>query len=129
MKMFRIGIAVGCISALLTMAVEADAADARARCRVKDGRARVQVDGRDLVPGTYTATVTNLNTAESAVSKAQTATPEQPDRDFDFDSTAGPADADSPISATFAEPGQTVSGAVNDASATTVASATAICTD
>ena len=49
-----------------TMALEAQAASARVRCRVRGDRVRVMVDGQDLEPGIYTARLKNLTTGAAA---------------------------------------------------------------
>jgi hypothetical protein len=86
----------------------------RVRCRVPDGRVRIQIDGQGLSPGVYTASVTNTTTgAGPVVSKPQTATPTVFDLDFDFDSTAGAGDLDTPIAAGFASPGQVVQAVID----------------
>ena len=103
----------GLAVAVLGVVAEADAASARARCRVRDGRVRIQVDGRGLAPGAYTATVVNAATSASAVSKLQTATPIVRNLDFDFDSTAGPADKDTFVPAGFLAQGQGIQVTVN----------------
>lgn len=109
---------LGMIAALVTvaapfvfMATAADAATARARCRVVGTRVRVQVDGQDLDPGVYSAILRNLTngaTASTTPGKERTATALDPDVDLDFDSTAGRRDADSFISPTFARAGNQV---------------------
>ncbi|MFQ5539861.1 MAG: hypothetical protein ACE5FB_05625 [Candidatus Binatia bacterium] len=119
MKGVRIFTMLCCLMVLLATAMEAQAATARARCRVRDGRVRVQVDGQDLAPGTYTAKVTNQGPSNTGAmettegGKEQTATAAAPDVDLDFDSTADPDDADSPIGSNFAAQGDSVKAEVN----------------
>jgi hypothetical protein len=90
---------------------------------VKDGRVRVQVDGRGLAPGSYTATIVNLATGATAVSKPQTTTPRVRNADFDFDSTAGAGDLDTFVPATFAQAGQQVQTTINPGAIATAAGA------
>lgn len=131
----------GIIAALLTivapvalMATEADAATARARCRVAGTRVRIQVDGQDLDPGVYSAILRNLTTTATAATtpgKEKTATELNPDVDLDFDSTAGTRDVDSFISPTFARVGNQIKADVvtlKNGVFVTVASASNRCT-
>jgi hypothetical protein len=111
---------------VLGMTMEALAASARVRCRVKDGRVRVQVDGMGLAPGLYSATVRNLNTnAKATTEPGKRRSPVGGKVDLDFDSTAQADDADSFIPATFASPGHNVRAVINPGA---VANATATCT-
>lgn len=96
---------VGVLVLLCGMALESSAESARVRCRVRDGRVRIQLDGRALAPGVYKAQVLNLTAnklAETAVGKEATATVAAPNVDLDFDSTAQVDDLDSPIAGDFA---------------------------
>ena len=112
MNGMRMGVALGCAVLLLSAALEADAATARVRCRVRLAPARVQisVDGRDLAPGSYTATVTSA--AGSVTSAAQAAVGDQAEFDFDSDADNIAAGA-TRISATFAGVGEMVIGMVD----------------
>lgn len=119
-------ITVMCGVLVLGMTIDALAASARARCRVKDGRVRVQVDGLGLAPGLYSATVRNLSTGAKATTEpGKRRSPVGGAVDLDFDSTAQANDADSFIPATFASPGHSVRATINPGA---VANATAICT-
>lgn len=112
MKGSRMIMILCCVMVLLALALEAEAASARVRCRVKDGRVKISVDGQDLAPGDYTATITSGT--NSATSGAQTATALVPDLDFDFDSTAGdPGDLDTAIPPDFAAVGSLVNATIN----------------
>ena len=118
----RILVVAGLAAAVLGLVAEADAASARARCRVRDGRVRIQVDGKRLTPGmTYIATVVNPG-GQSVVSKEQTATPIVRNLDFDFDTTAGPADKDAFVPGDFVTPGETIQATITpgDLTASTV---------
>lgn len=111
---------------VLGMTMDALAASARVRCRVKDGRVRIQVDGMGLAPGLYSATVRNLHTnAKATTEPGKRRSPVGGKVDLDFDSTAQANDLDSFISATFASPGHTVRATINPGA---VANATATCT-
>jgi hypothetical protein len=116
---------------LVTTATPAFAAGARVRCRVESSRLRIQVDGQALEAGTYYAVVTNTTTRKSVrtqAGKERAATALQPNIDLDFDSTAGAADLDSYVAATFARTGQVVRAVVkNKATNATVASASVTC--
>lgn len=132
MKVSRIGLVLGAVLALLAMALDADATSmtARARCRVKDSRVKIQVDGQDLAAGTYHAVLTNNDTGASAsteTGKEQTLGAVG-DVDLDFDSTAQAADNDSFIDPSFAALEDSVHADVKNASNVTVASATTTCT-
>lgn len=113
MKASRVVMLLGLGAVLLGFIPEADAATARVRCRVRDARLRIMVDGQNLAPGTYTATVVNLETGDSAESKPQIATPAVPDVDFDFDSTAQPDDKDTFIPRNFAHRGDVIEATIN----------------
>lgn len=121
-----------CAILLLSVALEAHAASARARCRVRDGRVRVMIDGQNLLPGLYRAVVTNAISGEVARTergKEARATVAVPNVDLDFDSTAQANDVDSFISPDFADAGDNVRArVVSVATGTTVARATAACT-
>ncbi|MFQ5911661.1 MAG: hypothetical protein ACE5JS_00575 [Nitrospinota bacterium] len=131
MKGSRVLTILCCLGVFLAMSLEAQAASARARCRVRDDRVRVQIDGRDLAPGLYTAKVTNLDTPAMAATepgKDVEATALRPDVDLDFDSTADPDDADSSIADDFAAGGERVLAEVKAATdGSTVAMATTEC--
>jgi hypothetical protein len=83
--------AVGTMIVLLGAAVDADATGARVRCRVKAARTQISVDGRDLTPGLYSATVDSSTDAAGAVaSKAGVQVAGRVDEaEFDFDSNRG----------------------------------------
>lgn len=113
------------------MALEAQAASARVRCRVRGNRVRIMVDGQDLAPGVYTARLKNLTTgaaAKTTPGKEAEATADMPDVDLDFDSKADDTvDDQSSIRAAFADPGDTVRAVVRDDAGASVARATAVC--
>ena len=61
---------VSCVAALLlaTGAMAAEAAQVRIKCEVRGDRSVVSVDGRNLAPGMYSATITSgSNTASAPV--------------------------------------------------------------
>ena len=118
-------------------ALEALAASARVRCRVQNGRLRVQVDGQNVPTGKYSATLTNLRSKATVATdprKLQSPVIVAPARvgnvDLDFDSTAQANDKDSRIAATFARSGDGIRAVVNKVGTTLipVASATTTCT-
>ncbi len=121
----RMGIAVGCLAALLSMILEADAAGVRVRCEQRPDRSKVSVNGFDLDPadGTFAARVTSgLN---SATSESQAAIAGE--AQFDFDSDAGDIAAGATeIAADFIQDGQ-VTGEILDDAGNTVAVAMATC--
>ncbi len=113
--------------ALLSTAVEADAASARVRCRVRTNPARVQisVDGRALAPGSYTATVTGPNGTVTSAAPIIVVAPVK-EAEFDFDSDpANVARGATAVPADFVAAGAKVTGKV---SGPTPASGTAACT-
>jgi hypothetical protein len=86
----RVTMAAASVAALLTM-IAADAADAqsaRVRCRVRAARTQISVDGRDLAPGSYTATVDSSTDGAGVVSSraAVEVVPPADEAEFDFDS-------------------------------------------
>ena len=90
MKRTRVSMTVVSAVALLAIAgVEAAGAEsARVRCRVRSARTQISVDGRDLAPGTYTATVDSSTDALGTVT-SRTAVPvvaPADEAEFDFDS-------------------------------------------
>jgi hypothetical protein len=125
------------LALLLAAAPQASAATARVRCEVRTDkrppRVRVKVDGQNLAPGTYTATVWNITRGGSATTepgKEAVATAGVRDVDLDFDSTAQADDNDSVISSNFARPGDRVGARVDlvGGTANPVATATTTCT-
>ena len=97
------------LGGFIAAAPDADAAaNARIRCEDKGGRLKIQVDGQDLAAGPYAALVQNL-TLGGSVSKVKNLVlpPGVPlgSLDFDWDSTAGQGDLDTPINPAFANPG------------------------
>jgi hypothetical protein len=82
--------AVGAVIALLGPVLEADAATARVRCRVREPRTQISVDGNRLVPGSYTATVDSTTDAAGAVTAKAAVVVAGRIRQagFDFDSNA-----------------------------------------
>ena len=104
-----------CTTVLCGMTLDSEAASARARCRVRDGRVRIQVDGFGLPRGNYIARVRNLTTGARAVTedgKEVDVPALAPEVDFDFDSTAQPDDFDSFIRPNFARSGDRIRAAV-----------------
>ncbi len=120
-----------CATILVAVALESHAAGARVRCRVESGRLKIQVDGQDLARGTYSARVKNARTGKivnTEASKVRTVTIAPDDIDLDFDSTAGSADLDSFVPASFANAGDTVrAGVINIKTGVTVAAASNSC--
>ena len=120
-----------CAAILLGLVLDSQAATARVRCRVEPGRLRIQVDGLDVPKGTYGAKVKNARTG--SIVKTETAkqvkvTLRFDDIDLDFDTTAGPEDADSFVPANFAIVGDTVrASVVNVNSGVVVAAASSTC--
>lgn len=116
-----------CAVVLFAAGMEAQAASARARCEVDPDKPRikVKVDGQDLGPGMYKATVLNMGHSENGVlsstanqmvitppDKQAEATENFPDVDLDFDSTADPDDKDSYIDPGFAVPNDYIEASV-----------------
>ena len=56
-KLVRTTMMFGAMLALLGPVLEADAATARVRCRVREARTQISVDGNRLAAGSYLATV------------------------------------------------------------------------
>jgi hypothetical protein len=119
------------VAMFLMLAADLFAASARARCRVRDGRVRIQVDGQDLPAGTYIARVTNLRTgaADKTDTGKEAIIPSGiDDVDLDFDSTADPDDKDSHISRNFARVGDRIRAIVIElGSGDDVAMASTVC--
>lgn len=109
-------VAVLCGATMLCgMTLNSEAAGARTRCRVRDGRVRIQIDGFGLTRGIYIAQVRNLTTGARAVTedgKDVEVTARAAEVDFDFDSTAQPDDFDSFIRPNFARPGASIRAAI-----------------
>ncbi len=126
------GIALaGAMVMVLGVAWESQAGEgARVRCRIRSNRVRIQVDGRRLNPGTYTAQVVNLTASKIASTepgKEATATAAAPNVDLDFDTTAQANDLDSFIAGDFATVGDVVQAYVLDSLGLSVASAVTAC--
>lgn len=111
MKALRIGMALGFMLSLLGMVPEARAITVRVRCEVKPdkglNRVKIQVDAKDLADGNYSVTVPSPNGEAGATSGPQTAVGGEVSFDFDSTAQAG-VDADTPISAGFADAGDVV---------------------
>src|SRR5215475_5218527 len=84
----KVGTAVTAVVAMLLGAfVTADAASVRVRCETRGDRSKISVDGNDLAPGSYTATLKSPASAASGVTApAKTAVGDEVE--FDFDSNA-----------------------------------------
>jgi len=111
-------------TAVLVAGFVSDAsAGIRVKCESRDARSRVSIDGRDLLPGTYTARLTSGS--NEAVAPAQDSIGDEVQ--FDFDSNANDvADGATPIAANFIQGGQ-ATGKILDASGDTVISDTVNC--
>ena len=111
MKALRVGMVLGFMLSLLGMVPEAQAITVRVRCEVKPdhgvNRVKIQVDAKDLDAGDYSVTVPSPNGAPGATSGPQTAVGGEVSFDFDSTAQAG-VDADTPISADFADAGDVV---------------------
>ncbi len=117
--------ALSFVGGLLVMALQAEAATIRVRCEKRVDRSRISVDGNDLVPGNYSATVmSGLNEATAAPQATVGAGLDEVA--FGFDSNA----ADIALGATeipvnFIQ--GSVTGKILDASNATVISDTVTC--
>lgn len=123
----RMAIAVGCVAALLSMTLVADAAGVRVRCeqRANPLRSRVNVDGFELLPanGSFAARVSSgLHAATSGTQVAVGG-----EVAFDFDSDAGDIAAGATEIAPDFIQGSKVTGQILDAGGNEVAKATAQC--
>lgn len=87
-KLVRTTMAMGAVVAILASALDADAASARVRCRVRAERTQISVDGRSLAAGSYTATVDSTTDAGGAVTSknAVAVGGRVREAEFDFDS-------------------------------------------
>ena len=92
MKAVRVALAVGAAGALLATAFPADALTARVRCRVKAPRTQISVDGIDLAPGRYTATVNSSTDAAGPVTSKAAINVVAPADEAEFDFYSNPAD-------------------------------------
>jgi hypothetical protein len=104
-------------------AADADAASIRVKCEKRANRSSVSVDGRNLVPGNYSAKImSGDNTAEAPLAPSV-----GDEAEFDFDSARNDiAAGDTPISRTFIQGGQ-VRGQILDDEGFIVIEGTAAC--
>jgi hypothetical protein len=89
-KLGRTTMIFGAVLALIGPALEADAATARVRCRVREARTQISVDGNRLEAGTYTATVDSATDGAGAVTATAPVVVAGKVRkaEFDFDSNS-----------------------------------------
>lgn len=113
--------------AVLTMASDAIAAGARVKCRVRTSPARVHVsvDGRNLAPGSYTATVTGPHGSVTSAAPVSVVAPAD-EAEFDFDSNrANIRRGATAVARDFVAAGDSITAEVSGPS---TASRTAVCT-
>src|SRR5262249_12726446 len=119
----KVGTAVTAgVALLLGMFVTADAASVRVRCETRGDRSKISVDGNDLAPGSYIATVTSGGNSQTAAAKNTVGD----EVEFDFDSNANDVAAGATrISPSFIQ-GNNVRGEIF-AGGASVTSGTATC--
>ena len=125
-KMLKISTLLG--AAIIFFATSLSAADANAagiriKCEKKSNRSSISVDGRNLIPGSYSAVVKSGDNKASAELKSSTGD----EVEFDFDSDQGDIVAGAvAISPIFIQGGK-VTGQIKDADGFIIIEGTSSC--